>query len=180
MARPGSASTAPRAVRSSLKSSSSTHYMAQDAVAVFGVAPSACCRLARLRQRRARSALTSRAGNCASTGYHACVSNPQRAGAGALRSERGARIRSSDSHPYFGDRCSTANDARLSRVCGSRRPDVTSLGLWFGRRSRLWHQEPHNRDSKQAYRCHTQKCCRPIKVRGDDPKECSAERSTKS
>src|SRR5215471_7749516 len=59
----------------------------------------------------------------------------------------------------------------------SRRP---SLGLWFGRRSRLWHQEPHNRDSKQAYRCHTQKCCRPIKVRGDEPKECSAERSTKS
>ena len=59
----------------------------------------------------------------------------------------------------------------------SRRP---SLGLWFGRRSRLRHQEPHNRDSKQAYRCHTQKCCRPIKVRGDEPKECSAERSTKS
>jgi hypothetical protein len=55
-----------------------------------------------------------------------------------------------------------------------------SFGLWFGRRSGLWHQEPHNRDSKQAYRCHTQKCCRPIKVRGDEPKECSAERSTKS
>src|SRR5947209_18896072 len=55
-----------------------------------------------------------------------------------------------------------------------------SLGLWFGRRSRLWHQEPHNRDGKHAYRCHTHKCCRPIKVRGDEPKECSAERSTKS
>ena len=49
-----------------------------------------------------------------------------------------------------------------------------------GRRSRLWHQEPHDRGGKQAYRRHTQKCCRPIKIRGHQPKECSAERSTKS
>src|SRR5262249_35869634 len=52
--------------------------------------------------------------------------------------------------------------------------------LLFGRRSRLWHQEPHDRGAKQAYRRHTQKCCRPIKIRGDQAKECSAERSTNS
>jgi hypothetical protein len=68
--------------------------------------------------------------------------------------------------------CARANGAKsLSpgwTVC------LRPSGLWFGRRSCLWHQEPDNRDSKQAYRCHTQKCCRPIKVRGDEPKECSA------
>jgi putative ABC transport system substrate-binding protein len=45
------------------------------------------------------------------TGYRACVGDPQRTGTGTLRSERSARIHSSDSHPYFGDRCSTANNA---------------------------------------------------------------------
>jgi hypothetical protein len=52
--------------------------------------------------------------------------------------------------------------------------------LLFRRRSRLWHQEPHDRGAKEAYRRHTQKCCRPIKIRGDQAKECSAERSTNS
>jgi hypothetical protein len=60
---------------------------------------------------------------------HACVGDPQRTGTGALRGERSARIHSSVSHPYFGDRCATANNARLSRVCGSRRSDVLRAQL---------------------------------------------------
>src|SRR5262249_40221750 len=52
--------------------------------------------------------------------------------------------------------------------------------LLLGRRSRLRHQERHERGAKQGYRRHTQKCCRPFKIRGVQAKECSAERSTNS
>jgi hypothetical protein len=72
-----------------------------------------------------------------------------------------------------------------ARANGARSPSrggvpATVIRLVVRSTVGLWHQEPHNRESKEDYRCHTQKCCGPIKVCGHEPKECSAERSTKS